>query len=116
MSEHFLRAMTEAVPAIHKIVEMKYLPMTLREESLLGSVTIWRCLAGSYNDLAITLVDNRELRWNKSGHEKFVAMLSEVQKKMKITNIDDIKDFTSNLSSNRQISNRLGSDSQNTRK
>ena len=91
MSEHFLRAMTEAVPAIHKIVEMKYLPMTLREESLLGSVTIWRCLAGSYNDLAITLVDNRELRWNKSGHEKFVAMLSEVQKKMKITNIEGQK-------------------------
>ena len=85
MSEHFLRAMTEAVPALNNIAEMKYLPMSLREESLLGSVTIWRCLAGSYNDLAITLVDNRELRWSKQGHEKFVAMLSDVQKKMKIT-------------------------------
>ena len=95
MSEHFLRAMTEAVPALKNISEMKYLPMTLREESLLGSVTIWRCLAGSYNDLAITLVNNRELRWSKDGHEKFVAMLTEVQKKMKITTTNGQKSILS---------------------
>ena len=95
ITEHFFRAMTEAVPAINNIVEMKYLPMTLREESLLGSVTIWRCLAGSYNDLAVNFVDNKSLHWNKSGHEKFVAMLSEVQKKMKISQTEGTKKILS---------------------
>jgi hypothetical protein len=95
VTEHFFRAMEEAVPAISNIVNMKYLPMTLRDESLLGSVTIWRCLAGSYNDLAVKMVDNKALHWNKQGHEKFVAMLSEVHKKMKITQLDGSKKISS---------------------
>jgi hypothetical protein len=55
VSEHFFEAVSEAVPMVKDIQDMKYLPMTLREESLLGSVTIWRCLAGSYNDLAVKM-------------------------------------------------------------
>jgi hypothetical protein len=85
ISEHFFRAMSEAVPQLKQIVNGTYLPKALKQESLLGSVTIWRCLAGSYNDLAVTLVNNRDLHWNKSGHDKFVAMLTELYKKMKIS-------------------------------
>lgn len=85
VTENFFRAVTEAVPQVASIAEMKYLPMTLREESLLGSVTIWRCLAGSYNDLAVKMIDNKELRWDKQGHDSFVRMLSELHKRMKIT-------------------------------
>jgi hypothetical protein len=85
ISEHFFRAMSEAIPQLKQIVNGTYLPKALKQESLLGSVTIWRCLAGSYNDLAVTLVNNKDLHWNKSGHDKFVAMLTELYKKMKIS-------------------------------
>ncbi len=92
--ESFFDAMTEAVPVLKGIGET-YLPSALREESLLGSVTIWRCLAGAYNELAITIVDNRILKWNKSGHDKFVSMLTELNKKMKITHEGNSKKINS---------------------
>jgi hypothetical protein len=85
ISDHFFRAMIEAIPHLQQISNGTYLPKTLKQESLLGSVTIWRCLAGSYNDLAVTLVNNKELHWDKSGHDKFVDMLKELYKKMKIS-------------------------------
>jgi len=94
IAEHFFNAVCEAVPMIQDIQNMKYLPMTLREESLLGSVTIWRCLAGSYNDLAVTMVNNKALKWDKSGHDKFILMLSDLYKKMKITPKDGIKSIS----------------------
>ena len=77
--------MSEAVPQLNQITNGTYLPKALKQDSLLGSVTIWRCLAGAYNDLAVTLVNNKELHWNKTGHDKFVAMLTELYKKMKIS-------------------------------
>lgn len=85
MVEHFFRAMIESVPMIKDVEEMKFLPSSLRDESLLGSVTIWRCLAGSYHDLAVKVVDNRLFEWDKSGHDKFVKMMSELHKRMKIS-------------------------------
>lgn len=91
ITEHFFRAMTDSVPSLAAIVDMKFLPMTLREESLLGSITIWRCLAGAYNDLAVKMVDNKQLIWSRAGHEKFVKMLSELYKRMKITTTDGKK-------------------------
>jgi len=81
---HFLNAMVEAIPALQQMKERNYLPKDLRKESLLGSVTIWRCLAGAYNDLAVK-DDNRVLIWNKAGHDSFVNMVAELHKKMKIT-------------------------------
>jgi hypothetical protein len=91
ITEHFFNAVAEAVPMVQDIQDMKYLPMTLREESLLGSVTIWRCLAGSYNDLAVKMVDNKVLTWDRNGHDKFVKMLSDLYKKMKISQKDGVK-------------------------
>ncbi|CAN2189936.1 dndB_like domain containing protein [Candidatus Nanopelagicaceae bacterium] len=85
ISEHFFRAMNEAIPHLQQISNGIYLPKALKQESLLGSVTIWRCLAGSYNDLAVKLVNNKELHWDKNGHDKFVEMLKELFKKMKIS-------------------------------
>ena len=81
---NFLRAMVEAIPAMKQMEERNYLPKDLRKDSLLGSVTIWRCLAGAYNDLAVQDKD-RVLVWNKAGHDSFVKMVSELHKKMKIT-------------------------------
>lgn len=85
ISQRFFTAMCDAVPALNDITDLTYLPKNLRQDSLLGSATIWRCLAGAYNELAVNMVDNKELQWKKSGHDKFVAMLSDVYKKMKIT-------------------------------
>lgn len=86
--DHFVDAMVASAPALKQIIDGTYLPKTLREESLLGSVTIWRCLAGAYNDLAVRIEDNKLLVWNPEGHEKFIRMATEAIKKMRITETD----------------------------
>jgi RNA polymerase primary sigma factor len=86
--DHFVEAMMESAPALKQIAEGTYLPKTLRAESLLGSVTIWRCLAGAYNELAVSIEDNKLLVWNSEGHRKFIQMATEAIKKMRITDID----------------------------
>jgi len=85
LSEHFLSALTTAVPALAQIEEGTYLPKTLKTESLMGSVTITRCLAGAYNDLAVQRDKNNNLSWDQTGHDLFVTMLTEAAKKMKIS-------------------------------
>jgi hypothetical protein len=94
--QKFFVAMIDAVPALQEIINGTSVPKTLRHDSLLGSVTIWRCLAGSYNDLAVEIVDNRRLEWDKAGHEKFVEMLKETSKKMKITSTAGSKKILGN--------------------
>lgn len=85
LTERFFAALTAAVPAFAQVENGTYLPKTLKAESLVGSVTILRCLAGSYNDLAVSKDSANNLSWNKDGHDKFVAMLTDAIKKMKIS-------------------------------
>ena len=91
ISERFFSGMVEATPALQEIINGTYLPKSLRQESLLGSVTIWRCLAGAYNELAVTVENNKLLIWSGEGHEKFVHMVSELNRKMKISTSPDGK-------------------------
>jgi hypothetical protein len=91
LSQHFFDALTSAVPAYLQVQNGTYLPKTLKDESLMGSVTILRCLAGSYNDLAVKRDNNNNLSWNMAGHEKFVSMLTDASKKMKISVVDGDK-------------------------
>jgi hypothetical protein len=80
----FFDLMLENMNVLKQIQDDVVNPRWLRENSLLGSGTIWRCLAGAYNDLAVK-DDNRVLIWNKAGHDSFVNMVAELHKKMKIT-------------------------------
>ena len=95
ITQRFFQAMEESVPALKNIAQSTYLPITLRQESLLGSITIWKALAGSYNDLAVTVVDNKFLKWDQDGHQNFIRMMSDVSKKMKITTVDGSKSVAS---------------------
>ena len=96
VASNFISAMVTAIPALQQMKERNYLPKDLRKESLLGSVTIWRCLAGAYNDLAIKN-ENRVLMLNKAGNDSFINMVTELHKKMKITTeINGTKSIISN--------------------
>jgi hypothetical protein len=96
ITSRFFQAMEDAVPALKQITNGTSVPKTLRQESLLGSITIWKTLAGSYNDLAVKMVDNKYLQWDQEGHKKFISMLSEVSKKMKITTAGGTKRIQGN--------------------
>jgi len=85
LSKHFFEGLMTAIPSLTEIANGTQPPEKLKEDSLLGSVTILRCLAGSYNNLAVTSDKNNNLKWNNPGHEKFVVMAKETAKKMKIT-------------------------------
>jgi hypothetical protein len=83
MSKHFIDAMLESADVLNQIADGSQLPKNLKEDSLLGSITIWRCFAGAYHELAID-VDREILRWNPEGHKKFVSMAIEAIKQMDI--------------------------------
>jgi hypothetical protein len=83
MSKHFIDAMLESANVLNQIADGSQLPKNLKDDSLLGSTTIWRCLAGAYHELAID-VDREILRWNSEGHKKFVSMATEAIKQMDI--------------------------------
>jgi hypothetical protein len=91
LSMRFFEALTSAVPAFANIQERTYLPKDLKDESLLGSVTTIRCLAGSYHELAISRAKSGQLSWNREGHAQFVEMLTDAAKKMRITATSDGK-------------------------
>ncbi len=82
---HFLNAMIEAAPQLRQIIDGTYTAKSLRQESLLGSITIWRCLAGAYHDIAITKGQNHHLSLSKDGRDDFVVMATQAIKKMKFT-------------------------------
>lgn len=88
ISQHFVNALIESSQKLGKISDGSYEPSTLKFESLLGSMTIWRCLAGAYHELAVEVVDNKSLRWKESGHEKFVTMATAAINKMQIVEKD----------------------------
>lgn len=83
ISKRFFLAMTDASPDLKAIVGGTYLPKDLRQESLLGSVTVWRCLAGTYHDLAVTATEEA-LVWSAAGHDKFKAFVSALVPTMRI--------------------------------
>lgn len=85
IAEHFINAVVESVPKMREIELGTYTPNRLREDSLMGSITVWRCLAGAYHELAVKVIDNRLLEWNGDGHKQFVSMLSDAHKKMRIS-------------------------------
>lgn len=83
VSQNFFRAMTESVPELTNIVGQTYLPSDLRLESLFGSITIWRCLAGTYHKLAVEW-DGTSLEWSVEGDQKFRALVASLLPHMKI--------------------------------
>lgn len=95
IAERFFDAMAEASPELGEIVAGVYLPKTLKKDSLLGSITIWRCLAGTYHNLVVTRDEEMRLFTSKEGHEKFVTMAREATKRMKITGTGDSRKIAS---------------------
>jgi hypothetical protein len=55
----FLNSMVKQVPQLRKIVDGTLSPETLRENFMLGSGTIWRCLAGAYYESCVIVDDEQ---------------------------------------------------------
>lgn len=84
IAQRFFSAMSEGIPALKGISDGVYLPRTMRTESLLGSSTFWRSLAGAYHELAVVVTDQVDLTFNPDGHRLFVEMLPNLVKVARI--------------------------------
>lgn len=83
VSRAFFDGMVDTVPAIKAVSRGEMLAKDLRKESLFGSVTIWRCLAGAYFVLAVE-ADEGTLTWKPEGHRQFVDMVKALTPYMSI--------------------------------
>jgi hypothetical protein len=84
IAQRFFSAMSEGIPSLKGIADGLYLPRTMRAESLLGSSTFWRSLAGAYHELAVVVKDQVDLTFNPEGHQLFVKMLPNLVKVARI--------------------------------
>jgi hypothetical protein len=77
----FLDTMVRNVPQLQLIIEGKLKPEVFREKYMLGSGTIWRCLAGAFYESCVIIDDDEgTIEIDKSQirkFEKFVALFSE---------------------------------------
>jgi hypothetical protein len=77
----FLDALVKNVPQLRSVVTGDLSPVELRDQYLLGSGTIWRCLAGAFYETCVTnddvegVIDCNPSRLRK--FEKFLRMFSE---------------------------------------
>jgi hypothetical protein len=73
--------MVRNVPQLQLIIEGKLKPEVFREKYMLGSGTIWRCLAGAFYESCVIIDDDEgTIEIDKSQirkFEKFVALFSE---------------------------------------
>ena len=51
--DQFFEVLTDSFPALRQVADEDLNPVDLREESLLGSPTVLRCLAGAFHDIAV---------------------------------------------------------------
>jgi len=77
----FLNSMVKKIPQLRKIIDRNLTPESLRQKFMLGSGTIWRCLAGAFYETCVIInddegtieIDATQLR----KFEKFLELFSQ---------------------------------------
>lgn len=82
MVEQFLDTLLECFPDLQRVVEGEIQPRELREESLLGSATILRVLAGAYHALAVDKRDEENPYVSHAGDAKARRLFTELAPRM----------------------------------
>jgi len=77
----FLDSVVKQIPQLSQIIDGRMRPETLRENYMLGSGTIWRCLSGTYYETCVIIDDEEGTieidRSQLKKYEKFLGLFSE---------------------------------------
>jgi hypothetical protein len=73
----FLDSIVKQIPQLNQIIEGQLKPEVLRENYMLGSGTIWRCLSGAFYETCVIIDDDEgTIEIDKSQLRKFEKFLS----------------------------------------
>lgn len=77
IAKSFFDVMQSSLPAVENMSQKSLSAVSLRQTSLLGSGTIWRCFAGAYFEICVKSDDaTGELALSKIGLSRFRTLLS----------------------------------------
>ena len=73
----FVDSIVKQIPQLSQVIEGRLKPETLRENYMLGSGTIWRCLSGAFYETCVIIDDDEgTIEIDKSQLRKFEKFLS----------------------------------------
>ena len=83
VANEFLDIMVRSVSALKRVEEGIYPPSALRKENLIGSGTIWRCLAGAFNRICVMRDEqNGTLKVNANGKKRFEKLVTQLSNQL----------------------------------
>lgn len=81
----FLDLMVKNVPQLQRIIDGRILPPEFREKYMLGSGTIWRCLAGAFYEACVIINDDEgSIELDETQVRKFAKMISMFSENMQL--------------------------------
>ncbi len=87
LSKAFLAALVESFDEMNKLIQEEIDPVDLRNDSLMGSTTWLRILAGVYHNLAVTGIDVDDPKKATGGDEKARALFAQLAKETKFVRV-----------------------------
>ena len=79
IADEFLNIMLRSLSELKRVEQGVYAPSKLRKENLIGSGTIWRCLAGAFNRTCVIRDENYgTLSINLDGKKRFERLVSQL--------------------------------------
>jgi DNA-sulfur modification-associated len=85
IAKRFFDVTMEGMPQLSSFLEKEISAPSLRENSLLGSGTIWRCLAGAYHVICVGSDDKSgEIYVNQQREKRYVSLLREISVEMSL--------------------------------
>jgi hypothetical protein len=84
MADKFMAALVESFPEMKKLIDEELHPSDLRQESLLGSPTILRVLAGAYHQIAVDITDEDKPFVTSAGDAKARNLFAALSSRMSL--------------------------------
>ena len=83
VAEEFLNIMLRSLSALKRVEEGVYAPSALRKENLIGSGTIWRCLAGAFNRICVIRDEHHgTLKIELNGKKRFERLVTQLSNQL----------------------------------
>jgi hypothetical protein len=83
IANEFLNVMVRSLSALKRVEDGTYTPATLRKENLIGSGTIWRCLAGAFNRICVIRDEqNGTLKIDLNGKKRFERLVTQLSNQL----------------------------------
>ena len=83
VAKEFFDIMVRSLSALKRVEEGVYAPSALRKENLIGSGTIWRCLAGTFNRICVIRDEHHgSLQIDAQGRKRFERLVTQLSNQL----------------------------------